>query len=157
VTPNSTNARRKIGNVAFRAGANGARIRNLRAESSRNQVSLLMLVHKHAISQATPVGAPRRRHQSAPGSGQAGFSMLQTITIDNPLSRTLLGGIFAFSIVLVLTLCNLQCFCLSDTLILRGSCASPCARSCASDFGAPGGGRGSYQHYAEIVGSLRKR
>ena len=42
----------KIENVASRAGANGARIRNLRAESSRNQVSLLILVHKNAISQA---------------------------------------------------------------------------------------------------------
>jgi hypothetical protein len=47
------------------------------AESSRNQVSLHILVHKNAISSATPVGAPRRAHQRAPGSGQAGFSVLQ--------------------------------------------------------------------------------
>jgi hypothetical protein len=36
----------------FRAVENGARIRNLRAESSRNQVLDPNLVHKHAISRA---------------------------------------------------------------------------------------------------------
>jgi hypothetical protein len=44
MTPNSTNAGRSIENVVFRAAVNGARIRNLHAESSRNQVSLLILV-----------------------------------------------------------------------------------------------------------------
>jgi hypothetical protein len=76
MTPNSTNARRKIEHFAFRARANGARIRNLSAESSQNQVSVLISVHQNSISRATPVVAPRRGHQSAPGSGQAGFSML---------------------------------------------------------------------------------
>ena len=52
MTPNSTNARRNIDNFAFRAEGNGARIRNLCGESSRNQVSLLILVHTNAISQA---------------------------------------------------------------------------------------------------------
>jgi hypothetical protein len=74
MTPNSTNARRKIENVASRAAGNGARIRNLRTESSRNQVARLMLVHKHAFVRATPVGA---RHQRAPGSGQPGSSVQQ--------------------------------------------------------------------------------
>jgi hypothetical protein len=34
---------------ALRAPGNGARIRSLHAESSRNQVSLLILVHTNAI------------------------------------------------------------------------------------------------------------
>jgi hypothetical protein len=46
----------KIENVASRAAGNGARIQNLRAESTRNQVSLLNRVNKTAISRATPVG-----------------------------------------------------------------------------------------------------
>ena len=45
MTPKSTNARRNIDNFASLVPGNGARIRNLRAESSRNQVSLLILVH----------------------------------------------------------------------------------------------------------------
>jgi hypothetical protein len=42
----------QIEHFAFRAGADGARIRNQRAESSRSQVSDPNLVHKHAISRA---------------------------------------------------------------------------------------------------------
>jgi hypothetical protein len=42
----------KFENIAIRAGANGARIRNLLAESFRNQVSVLILVHKNAMSRA---------------------------------------------------------------------------------------------------------
>jgi hypothetical protein len=38
-----------IENVAFRAGAYGARIQNLRAESCRNQVSLLILLHNNTV------------------------------------------------------------------------------------------------------------
>jgi hypothetical protein len=58
MTPNNTNTRRNIEHFGFRAAGNGARIRNQRAESSRNQVSLLNFVHKHAILRATPGGAP---------------------------------------------------------------------------------------------------
>jgi hypothetical protein len=75
---------------ASRAVGNGARSRNLRAESSRNQVSILILVHKPAISRATPVGAPRRGHQSGPESGQGTTSVLQK-HYREPLSLTLLG------------------------------------------------------------------
>jgi hypothetical protein len=73
----------KIENVASRAAGNGARIQNLRAESTRNQVSLLNRVNKTAISRATPVGAPRRGHQSAPVYNRS--------IIDNLLSLVLLG------------------------------------------------------------------
>jgi hypothetical protein len=44
IDPNSTNVRQGMDNFDPRAAGNGTRIRNLRAESSRNQVSLLMLV-----------------------------------------------------------------------------------------------------------------
>ena len=40
----------KIENFAFRAGAKGARIRDLRGESFRTVGSLLNLAHKNAIS-----------------------------------------------------------------------------------------------------------
>ena len=83
MTPNSTNARRKIENVAFRAAGNGARIRKLHAESFRNQVSLLISVHKHAISRATPVGTPRR---GAPTWTRVRPSRIQCTT--ETLSRT---------------------------------------------------------------------
>jgi hypothetical protein len=91
MTPNSTNTRQNIESVASRAAGNGARIRNLRAESSRNQVSSVMLVHKNTISQATPVGAPRRGHQRAPRSGQTGFSVLQKQYREPPVAGAV-GG-----------------------------------------------------------------
>jgi hypothetical protein len=85
MTPNSTNARRTIENVAFRAEGNGARIRNTRAESSRNQVSILMLVHKVSISRATPVEATDGGTKAHPGPSKPDS------VIENPLSLTLLG------------------------------------------------------------------
>jgi hypothetical protein len=88
MTPNSTNARRQIDNFVSRAAGNGARIRNLRAESFRNQVSVLILVHKNAISPTTPVGAPRRGHQRAPGSGQAGSSIPQKRNREPPIASS---------------------------------------------------------------------
>jgi hypothetical protein len=87
--PNSTNARRKIDNFASRAAGNGARIR--RETCCRNQVSVLKLVHKHAISRASPVGAPWRGHQRAPGSGQAATSVLQK-HYREPLIASAVGG-----------------------------------------------------------------
>jgi hypothetical protein len=52
MTANNTNTRRNIENMVPRAARNGARIRNLEAESPRNQVSLLALVNKSTISEA---------------------------------------------------------------------------------------------------------
>jgi hypothetical protein len=109
-TPNTTNARRNIENIASRAPGNGARNRSLRAESSRNQVSLQVLVDKAAISRAgvgdhfrkslrcrvgfVPrwSGAPRRGHQSAHGSGQAGFSVQQKNYREPPIASTVGGN-----------------------------------------------------------------
>jgi hypothetical protein len=85
--PNSTNARRNINKFAFRVRPIRARIRILRDKRCRNQVSVVILVHKNVISQAgvrdhfrksfrcrlefvpRGSGAPRRGHQRAPGSG----------------------------------------------------------------------------------------
>jgi hypothetical protein len=64
--PNNTNAKRKIKHFAFRTGANGGRIRNLRAESSRSQVSLLILILTNAISRA---GVGDHFRKSSPISG----------------------------------------------------------------------------------------
>jgi hypothetical protein len=109
MTPNSTNARRKLEIFASRAAGNGARIRNHRAVSSRNEVSLLIVLHKNGISRAgvgnhfrksfrcrlefvpRGSGAPRRGHQSAPDSGQAGFSVQQK-NYREPLIASALGG-----------------------------------------------------------------
>jgi hypothetical protein len=76
-------------------GRNGARIRNLRAESSRSQVSLLMLVHQTAISRATPVGAPRRGHPHGPGSGQGATSVLQKHYRETPIAYAVGGNTVA--------------------------------------------------------------
>jgi hypothetical protein len=54
MTPNSTNTRKKTKNVAPREAGNGARIRIVREVCCRNQASILNLVHKISISQATP-------------------------------------------------------------------------------------------------------
>jgi hypothetical protein len=91
MTPNSTNASRNIENVKFRAAGNGARIRNLRTESSRNHVSMLNLVHRNAISRAMPVGAPRQGHQSGPGSGQGATSVLQKQYREPPIANSVEG------------------------------------------------------------------
>jgi hypothetical protein len=64
------------------AEGNGIRIRNMHAESSRNQVPLLILVHT-AISRTTPARAP-----SESGSGQAGSSMLKQSSKKDPPHST---------------------------------------------------------------------
>jgi hypothetical protein len=98
--PNSTTARRSIEIVASRTPGNGARIRNLHAESSRNQVSLLILVHKHAISRATPAGAPRRGHESGPGSGQGATSVLHKHYREPPIAKVVMGKTGVSQVVL---------------------------------------------------------
>jgi hypothetical protein len=90
MTPNNTNAERNIEKVASRAAGNRARIRNLRAASSRNQVSLLILVHRHAISRATPVGHHGGGTNVDPGPAKAQPVYYRSI-IENTLSLTLLG------------------------------------------------------------------
>jgi hypothetical protein len=95
-------------NVARRAGAKGARIRDLRSESSRNQVSVLILVHKTAISRAgvgdtsgvlpVPSGirasGVRGHHDGGtnvhPGLAKPDSVYYRSI-IENPLSLALLG------------------------------------------------------------------
>jgi hypothetical protein len=49
------------------------------------------VVHTNVISRATPEGAPRRGHQSAPRSGQAGSSMLQKNCREPPIASAV-GG-----------------------------------------------------------------
>jgi hypothetical protein len=90
MAPDSTNARRNIEYFAFRAAAIGARIRDLCAESSRNQVSLLNLVRKNAISRGTPVRARGRRTKAHPGPAQAQPVYYRSI-VENPVSLALLG------------------------------------------------------------------
>jgi hypothetical protein len=64
LTPNSTNTRRNIENVASRAAGNGTRIRNLRDICCRNQVSIHILVNKCEFTRntggGTTAGAPTR-------------------------------------------------------------------------------------------------
>jgi hypothetical protein len=73
MTPNSTNARRKLENLAFRVRPIRARIRILRETRGRNQVPLLKLVHKHAISQATGARYGPETRRADPESGQKTF------------------------------------------------------------------------------------
>jgi hypothetical protein len=91
MTPNSTNAGRTIESIAFRVAVNGARNRNLRAESSRNQVLLLILVHKNAMLRATPVGASRRGHQHGPESGQGATNVQQKHYRAPPIANAVVG------------------------------------------------------------------
>jgi hypothetical protein len=93
MTPNSTNARRNIKQIAFRVAENGARIRNLHAESSRNQVSLLMLVHKMRFREQL-----RWRHHGGgtkvdPGPAKAQPKYYKS-QIEDPHIANAVGGIY---------------------------------------------------------------
>jgi hypothetical protein len=85
-----TNARRNSDIFASRTAGNGARIRNLHAESSRNQASLLILVHTHASSQATLWGHHDGGTKVHPGQAKPDSACYRRL-IENPLSLMLLG------------------------------------------------------------------
>jgi hypothetical protein len=101
-------AKRTTENVAHRAGANGTRIRILREKRCRHKVSVLMLVHEHAISQVvvgahfrSPSGAVsnsclegRGHHEEGTtvDTGPAGSNSLYNRNItENPQSLALWG------------------------------------------------------------------
>jgi hypothetical protein len=85
MTTNNTNARRHIEHVASREVGKGTRIQSLHAESSRNQVSLLNLVHNNSISRASPAG----HHGGARACTLVRQSRIQII--EKALSLALLG------------------------------------------------------------------
>jgi hypothetical protein len=88
---------------ASRSAGNGARIRNLRGESCRNQVSLLILVYENAMSRAavgTTSGGPSgavwnsclggRRHHDGGTKAHPGLAKPDSVynrrIIENPIS-----------------------------------------------------------------------
>lgn len=67
MTPNSTNARQNIENFASRVRPTRAPIRNLRVESSRNQVSILNLFDKMRFHEQLRWGHPDGGTKVHPG------------------------------------------------------------------------------------------
>jgi hypothetical protein len=76
---NSTSAKRNNDIFTFRAAGNGARIRNLRAESSRNQVSLLILgsqtcVFRNPLTPRFRTGRLQRPYEGPPINRSSGVN-----------------------------------------------------------------------------------
>jgi hypothetical protein len=110
IDPNSTSTKRNIESFASRMVGNGARIRNLRETRSRNQVSVLILVHTISMSQAgvgddfrSPSDAVWNSYLGGRGHHDGGTkvdtgpaesqSVYYRSMIENPLSLALLGEI----------------------------------------------------------------